>query len=326
MWANIETSSSTNKSRQGFTIVELLIVIVVIGILAAITIVAYNGIQQRARISSVTSALAQSAKKLALYQVDNGSYPATGSLALAGVTDSQSVSYQYTGSASTFCLTATNGNVSYLSTAVSSPAPGGCPGHGQGGVAAITNLVADPNAEAGASAWTVGSWGTGGAGNKTVGSASGAYSGTSSFRMSWTSAATGGEPYTIVPVTSAAPGQAYTCSGYVKASFSANVQARIVFRDSATTWLTGGASGTAATATTDWSRRTVTATAPSTTVTALCIFAIRTDVQPPVGGTYDIDAVMATAGAVIPVYADGSSPNWTWNGTPNNSTSTGPPQ
>ena len=36
------------QKRTGFTIVELLIVIVVIGILAAITIVAYNGIQVRA--------------------------------------------------------------------------------------------------------------------------------------------------------------------------------------------------------------------------------------------------------------------------------------
>ncbi|HEV7952209.1 MAG TPA: LamG-like jellyroll fold domain-containing protein [Candidatus Saccharimonadales bacterium] len=40
-----------NRKQPGFTIVELLIVIVVIGILAAITIVAYNGIQERARIS-----------------------------------------------------------------------------------------------------------------------------------------------------------------------------------------------------------------------------------------------------------------------------------
>ncbi len=41
--------------RQGFTIVELLIVIVVIGILAAITIVSFNGIQERARMTTVSS-------------------------------------------------------------------------------------------------------------------------------------------------------------------------------------------------------------------------------------------------------------------------------
>lgn len=36
------------KERSGFTIVELLIVIVIIGVLASLVIVAYNGIQQRA--------------------------------------------------------------------------------------------------------------------------------------------------------------------------------------------------------------------------------------------------------------------------------------
>jgi len=51
-------NGGTLKQRNGFTIVELLIVIVVIGILAAITIVAYNGVQERARVSSANSDLA----------------------------------------------------------------------------------------------------------------------------------------------------------------------------------------------------------------------------------------------------------------------------
>lgn len=43
------------KKQTGFTIVELLIVIVVIGILATITVVAFNGIQNRARTSKIDS-------------------------------------------------------------------------------------------------------------------------------------------------------------------------------------------------------------------------------------------------------------------------------
>lgn len=77
MWAK-------NKQSSGFTIVELLIVIVVIGILAAITIVAYNGIQQRARDTQRKSDLSQITKALQLYKIDNASYPSTASGCAAG--------------------------------------------------------------------------------------------------------------------------------------------------------------------------------------------------------------------------------------------------
>jgi len=63
------------KSRAGFTIVELLIVIVVIGILAAITIISYNGIQNRAGDATVSSDLVHIAKKASLYNAANGIYP-----------------------------------------------------------------------------------------------------------------------------------------------------------------------------------------------------------------------------------------------------------
>lgn len=65
--------------QAGFTIVELLIVIVIIAILAAITIVAFNGIQDRARNSSIQTDLTNFSKKLELARVDtsDGLYPAT---------------------------------------------------------------------------------------------------------------------------------------------------------------------------------------------------------------------------------------------------------
>ena len=61
--------------RTGFTIVELLIVIVVIGILAAITIVAYNGIQNRTHDTAIQSDLRNLASKVREFQAINGRLP-----------------------------------------------------------------------------------------------------------------------------------------------------------------------------------------------------------------------------------------------------------
>lgn len=146
------------RKAYGFTIVELLIVIVVIGILAAVSIVAYNGINNRARVASASSALDQARKKLDLYKVENGSYPAD--LSTAGIASSSGVAYGYstTNSNANFCLTATVGDISYYldNDTKATPTEGGCNGHTWPGGVAMTNLVTNGDFSSGTSGWKLG--------------------------------------------------------------------------------------------------------------------------------------------------------------------------
>ena len=66
-----------NKSNPGFTIVELLVVIVVIGILAAITMVSYSGLSTKATIAALQSDLTNNSNILRMYNALYGSYPTT---------------------------------------------------------------------------------------------------------------------------------------------------------------------------------------------------------------------------------------------------------
>lgn len=63
------------RRTRGFTIVELLIVIVVIGILAAITIVAFNGVQQKANNVQRIAAAKDWVSSLKAYTTVNQKYP-----------------------------------------------------------------------------------------------------------------------------------------------------------------------------------------------------------------------------------------------------------
>ena len=63
------------RKQEGFTIVELLIVIVVIGILAALVITTFTGIQQKARDTERTTDVKAIHGQVEAYYAQNGSYP-----------------------------------------------------------------------------------------------------------------------------------------------------------------------------------------------------------------------------------------------------------
>jgi prepilin-type N-terminal cleavage/methylation domain-containing protein len=66
---------SLKRKESGFTIVELLIVIVVIGILAALVITTFSGIQKKARDTERTTDIKALHGQIEAYFAQNGYYP-----------------------------------------------------------------------------------------------------------------------------------------------------------------------------------------------------------------------------------------------------------
>lgn len=71
---------SLKRKESGFTIVELLIVIVVIGILAALVITTFSGIQRKARDSERITDIKSIHGQLEAYHAQNGYYPTLANL------------------------------------------------------------------------------------------------------------------------------------------------------------------------------------------------------------------------------------------------------
>jgi prepilin-type N-terminal cleavage/methylation domain-containing protein len=300
------------QKQSGFTIVELLIVIVVIAILAAITIVAYNGIQNRARASAAQSATSQTAKKIALYAVDHSDqYPV--SLSEAGITDTEGM--QYTGGGASYCVTVTKQAVSYFQTNTTPAQAGACPGHNNNGQTVITNYITNPSFEAGGAFW-----GNSAAMTSTRPTTGGAH-GPAYLSAERTSASAIGF---YSPLYDVVPGQDQTSS--MSARYPTGRQALLRYRwyNAAGTEI-GSINGPTTSGTGNWQRMSFTQTVPTGAATGRIDIVMNTT-GAAAGDKLDIDGVMSTRGGTQYGYADGSTAGWLWYGDTHASMSYGPPQ
>jgi prepilin-type N-terminal cleavage/methylation domain-containing protein len=298
-----------NGTANGFTIVELLIVIVVIGILAAITIVAYNGVSNRAKVANAQSDLegtvkiAENARAIAGTNV----YPSS----LTGV----DTDVTYTANAAAlggYCATEVVGSVTYMVTATNT-----VPHIGPG--CTTTNIVTNPSFENASAGITTG-WVNGANASISSTSANGAANGTYAGLVTHINT-TAGNAYIAIPMTTVV-GKQYALSFAIK-SVSASIPALTSSIHNTTVGgsAPGDASSISITPTAAFTRYTTTWTAESTTTYFDIDISGTTAAQ-----TYAIDSVMATEGNNAGSYVDPLTvPTiWTWSGTVGASTSSGP--
>ncbi len=141
-FSNLISCSKTKLSKRtsGFTIVELLIVIVIIAVLATITAVSYTGITQKAEAANLQTDLKIASTQFAMYSVTNNSYPASLEEATAAglLPASSNTTFQYSLSDGNYCLSATSpkaGDYSYhFSSLVGTIETGVCDGHTAPGI------------------------------------------------------------------------------------------------------------------------------------------------------------------------------------------------
>ncbi len=321
------------KKQTGFTIVELLIVIVVIAVLAAIVTVAYNGVTQKAKDSAAKSAAQSAAMKLATYAVDNSeTFPA--SLAAAGVNDGNGVTFQYSVNSTSngYCVTAvangtayyTGSNYGYTGSSSgtvneNNPTSGACPGHTVTGAAAIKNYATNPGVEVNAAGMS------GPNSSTTARDTSKYHSGVASLLVTMpvnnSTTTVGAAVFNYSDFTTVLEANTtYTVSLWVWVPTS-TVSPTISIQGSGRTAPTNPAGRTSNTKN-QWVRLNNTFT--TLTSGSVVIYVLNNSATTVAGTQYWIDDVMLVKGTEAVNYADGNSTGWVWNGTANNSSSNGP--
>ena len=316
----------------GFTIVELMVVIVVIAILATISYVGYYGLQDRASKSAVRSDLTAAAELLNADLVRSGGTSFPGDIndidRGAGLPASDGTEYQYTVNNSvdppTFCLTATKDTLSFYITQEGDVSEGGCPGHGVGGAAAITNMATNPSVE------VTGGWSSNNgslypvarvtsvkrSGNQALESHH--LSSSTTLLSVYSAGATDGYGFPVQPDTT------YNVSYYFRSGVAHQGRVACSFRLDDGSYTSSQTGVYVQGVINQWTRASITCDSPPNATklrVGLLVMALSTQ---PAGTSAYADDLIAVEGTDEYDYMDGSSPSWLWNGVPGGSTSTGP--
>ena len=326
-----------NIKNTGFTIVELLVVIVVIALLVTLVIVAYNGVQSSARDKSLLAdldtldgletrcGLNKPACGIGASVAAKAWYSGTGTDSYLQFTPSSGNVIDVVVNTTDYCMRAYNPSSATYKTlataATKESTAGACSLYGlgasvaAGGPAQITNMIIDPSVEDGG----ISPNGPYFSPTLTVDSTTAAY-GTKSLEVTTDASNPEGAIWWTGPTASA--GTVYTCSISLKGTVGKglNVSGRAYTTGGA--YITEGLGSVAVTLSSSWQRVSVTFTAPATTgMIGIQYVHLTAEAGVNIWG----DGAMCTQGTTIYNYADGSSTGWIWNGTVNNSSSTGYP-
>jgi len=136
----------SRRNNSAFTIIELLVTIVIIGILATISIVSYRGITQRASEAILKSELSSILKLIYIEQASSGDYPTSlDSIKDLHLTSKNKYSYKPNNTADpkTFCLTGRFNNSLFSASEESGIVKGAC----------LTNFIDNSNFSNGTTDW-----------------------------------------------------------------------------------------------------------------------------------------------------------------------------